>query len=101
MFFDHRRRRFTHQAGAEGGLMPNVCEAEPLSLHHAAEALEQEIVMRLDEHTVLNLDVLVSLMSRYSWNQIFHAVDRLARSGRIVLRRHRFDYTLFSRHYAA
>ena len=81
--------------------MPNVCEVEPMSSHHMTEALEQEIVMRLDDHTVLHLDVLVSLLPGHSWNQIFHAVDRLARSGRIVLRRHRFDYTLFSRHYAA
>jgi hypothetical protein len=40
-------------------------------------------------------------MPQYSWSQIFYTVDRLARCGRIVLRRHHCDYTLFSTHYAA
>jgi hypothetical protein len=39
------------------------------------------------------------MLPEYSWNQIFHAVDQLARAGSIVLRRHRYDYTLFSTAY--
>jgi len=40
-------------------------------------------------------------MPEYSWNQIFHAVDCLARCRKIVLRRHRFEYTLFSTNFVA
>jgi hypothetical protein len=93
------RATFTHHQ-TEGASMADSCVLDPpLSL--PTDQLEEDIVAQLDEHSVVHLDVLVSLMPAYSWNQIFHAVDRLARSGRIVLRRHRFDYTLFSRHYAA
>jgi len=41
------------------------------------------------------------MLPQYTWNQIFHAVDQLARFGKIVLRRHQFEYTLFSINYAA
>jgi hypothetical protein len=40
-------------------------------------------------------------MPQYTWNQIFHTVDQLARCNKIVLRRHRFDYTLFSTNFLA
>ena len=63
--------------------------------------LEQTILDRLEEETVVGLDELVEMLPKYTWNQIFHAVDHLARLRRIVLRRHRFEYTLFSTNYAA
>lgn len=65
------------------------------------EALEATILDHLDEQTVISLDSLICLMPQYTWNQIFHAVDQLARCNKIVLRRHRFDYTLFSPHFVA
>ena len=62
--------------------------------------LEQTILDTLEEEPVISLDKLVEMLSQYTWNQIFHAVDQSARAGRIVLRRHRYDYTLFSSSYA-
>jgi hypothetical protein len=59
-------------------------------------ALAAAIMDHLDEQAVISLDMLVCLMPQYTWNEIFHCVDRLTRCNRIVLRRHRFEYTLFS-----
>lgn len=69
----------------------------PLSV----DELEARILAHLNEEAVIGLDALIELLPEYSWNQIFNAVDQLARSRNIVLRRHRFDYTLFSTAYAA
>jgi hypothetical protein len=65
----------------------------------SAERLKADIVERLHEEAVIGLDALVETLPDYSWNQVFHAVDELARTGRIVLRRHGYDYTLFSMAY--
>ncbi len=65
------------------------------------DALGATILDHLNEQTVISLDSLICLMPQYTWNQIFHAVDQLARCNKIVLRRHRFDYTLFSTHFVA
>lgn len=73
----------------------------PLHRRIESESLESVILGHLDEQAVIGLDALVILLPDYSWNQIFHAVDRLARCGGITLRRHRSEYTLFSAHYAA
>ena len=59
------------------------------------------ILDHLNEQTVITLDSLVCLMPQYTWNQIFDRVDQLARCNKIVLRRHRFAYTLFSTHFVA
>jgi hypothetical protein len=67
----------------------------------AADNVEHEILSQIEEQNVINLDTLIVLLPQYSWSQIFHAVDCLARRGKLVLRRHRFDYTLFSTHYTA
>lgn len=67
----------------------------------STDDLSEEILQMIDEEAVLSLDGLTLLLPHRSWNRIFHAVDRLARDGRIVLRRHGFDYTLFSAHYAS
>ena len=74
---------------------------KPRSAPLSVDELEARILAHLNEEAVIGLDALVELLPEYSWNQIFNAVDQLARSGNIVLRRHRFDYTLFSTAYAA
>jgi hypothetical protein len=65
------------------------------------ETLRATILYHLNEQTVISLDSLICLMPQYTWNQIFQAVDQLARCKDIVLRRHRFEYLLFSNHFAA
>jgi hypothetical protein len=72
-----------------------VLEA-PESGHLSSDTLDALIVMRVNEEAVIGLDALVQMLPEYSWNQIFNTVDHLARAGRIVLRRHRYDYALFS-----
>lgn len=70
--------------------------------HHHTDALTATILGHLNEQAVISLDSLIWLMPQYTWNQIFQAVDQLARCpcNKIVLRRHRFDYMLFSNHFA-
>ena len=65
------------------------------------DTLTATILDHLNEQTVISLDSLVCLMPQYTWNQIFQTVDQLARSNKIVLRRHRFDYMLFSTNFVA
>jgi hypothetical protein len=76
-----------------------------LGLHRSPEVpvktLEDIVVQHLDEQAMIGLDTLVALLPEYSWSQIFHAIDRLARRRRITLRRHRSEYTLFATDYAA
>ncbi|HMU54289.1 MAG TPA: hypothetical protein PKA61_04750 [Nitrospira sp.] len=73
----------------------------PVGIGHSPDDLAREILDRLEDESVVSLDSLVMSLPRYSWNQVLIAVDRLARDRRLILRRHRFDYTLFSKHYAA
>ncbi len=68
---------------------------------HHADALTTAILGHLNEQTVISLDTLICLMPQYTWNQIFHHVDQLARCHKIVLRRHRFEYMLFSNEFVA
>ena len=77
-----------------------LLDAQP-DVHLTARSLKVHILDRLEEEAVISLDALVQALPDYSWNQIFHAVDQLARDGSIVLRRHRYDYTLFSTAYPA
>lgn len=72
----------------------------PEVLQLATETLQNRILEHLNEETVMSLDTLVTRLPQYSWSQIFHSIDHLARTNKIVLRRHGFDYTLFSRHFA-
>jgi hypothetical protein len=65
------------------------------------DTLTATILDHLNEQTVISLDSLICLMPQYTWNQIFQAVDQLARSKKIVLRRHRFEYMLFSTNFVA
>jgi hypothetical protein len=69
--------------------------------HQDTDDLEATILDHLSEQTVISLDSLISLMPQYTWNQIFYSVDQLARDKKIVLRRHRFEYMLFSNHFVA
>lgn len=78
---------------------PDVCSV--LHEYPNADTLPTIILEHLEEQTVISLDSLVSLMPQYSWNQIFHTVDQLARCSMIVLRRHRFEYMLFSANFVA
>ena len=66
-----------------------------------ADVLTATILDHLNEQTVISLDMLMCLMPEYTWNQIFLSVDQLTRCNKIVLRRHRFEYTLFSSHFLA
>ena len=68
---------------------------------HHTDALAAAILDHLDEQSVISLDSLICLMPQYTWNQIFHCVDQLARCHKIVLRRHRFEYMLFSTQFVA
>jgi hypothetical protein len=69
--------------------------------HPDTDVIEATILDHLNEQTVIGLDSIISLMPSYTWNQIFDSVDRLARRNKIVLRRHRFEYMLFSAHFVA
>ena len=82
------------------GSAPDV-HPEQYKGHHNTDALTATILDHLNEQTVISLDSLICLMPQYTWNQIFHAVDQLARCHTIVLRRHRFDYMLFSTDFVA
>lgn len=65
------------------------------------DVLTATILDHLNEQTVISLDSLVCLMPQYTWNQIFHRIDQLTRCNKVVLRRHRFEYMLFSPHFVA
>jgi hypothetical protein len=81
--------------------MPGTVLELPTQLPPSIHGLEARILEQLNEDAVIGLDSLIQMLPEHSWNQIFHAVDRLARSGKIVLRRHGYDYTLFSAAYPA
>ena len=63
--------------------------------------IAHEVLELVNEQSVISLDTLITMLPQFEWNQIFHAVDQLARERRLVLRRHGFDYTIFSANYAA
>ena len=80
----------------------SILEVDPtVGTPYDADALTTTILGHLNEQTVISLDTLVCLMPQYTWNQIFHCVDRLSRNNKVVLRRHRFEYTLFSTNFLA
>jgi len=83
-------------------LLESDSDVHPLQGEHSdSDALTAGILDHLNEQTVISLDTLVCLMPQYTWNQIFHRVDQLTRYKKIVLRRHRFEYMLFSPHFMA
>jgi len=85
-------------------LLESVVDIRPMRCEYDhTDALTATILGHLNEQAVISLDALIWLMPQYTWNQIFRAVDQLARCkcNKVVLRRHRFDYMLFSNHFAA
>jgi len=57
------------------------------------EDVKSAILEALERRGPCSLDALYQALSDYSWNQVFAAVDRLSRNGRLSLRRPgRFDY---------
>jgi hypothetical protein len=86
--------------------MSSLLESDP-DVHPAqaersdTHALKALVLDHLNEQTVISLDTLICLMPQYTWNQIFHCVDHLSRCNKIVLRRHQFEYTLFSSDFLA
>jgi len=78
----------------------SITLAAPLRAAQSAESFEHRILAYIDEEAVVGLDAMIELLPQYSWSQIFNAVDRLTRLGKITLRRHGFDYTVFSNTYA-
>jgi len=94
--------RFVVNLGTkEDEVMSATLLEHPRPLPLSVDELEARILAHLNDETVIGLDALIEMLPEYSWNQIFHAVDQLARRGTVVLRRHRYDYTLFSTSYAA
>jgi hypothetical protein len=89
-----------HVTKEELPMYGTVLEA-PIPVQLSTDELKTRILEQLNEESVIGLDSLVQMLPEYSWNQIFYAVDQLARVGRIVLRRHRYDYTLFAKTYAS
>jgi len=86
--------------------MSSLFESAPdvhslLREHPDTDVLTATILNHLNEQTVISLDSLICLMPQYTWNQIFHTIDQLARCNKIVLRRHRFEYMLFSSNFVA
>lgn len=71
-----------------------IYETTPVGLSN--DGLEKLILQKVLDEAVIDLDVLTQMLCEYSWNQIFHGVDQLARAKKIVLRRHHYNYTLFS-----
>ena len=71
-----------------------IYETTPVGLSN--DGLDKRILQKVRDEAVIDLDVLTQMLCEYSWNQIFHAVDQLARAKKIVLRRHHYNYTLFS-----
>jgi hypothetical protein len=69
---------------SDTGMIMTVAPASP----------EAVIMNRLAQSSALTLDDLVEQVPQLTWNQIFRAVDGLARSGAIIVRRIRFEYRL-------
>jgi len=68
-----------------------MSEEEPFVAQR--EDVESAILETLERGGPCSLDELYQTLSAYSWNQVFAAVDRLTRNGRLLLRRPgRFDY---------
>ena len=58
-----------------------------------SEDVESAILETLKRRGPCSLEELYQALSDYSWNQVFAAVDRLSRNGRLLLcRPGRFDY---------
>ena len=54
--------------------------------------VERSILRLLDEVSPVCLDDLIQLLPEFTWNQVFQAIDGLARAGQVLLQRHRSTY---------
>jgi hypothetical protein len=57
-----------------------IYETTPVGLSN--DGLEKLILQKVLDEAVIDLDVLTQMLCEYSWNQIFHGVDQLARTRR-------------------
>ena len=48
--------------------------------------VETAILRHLDEQNACTIEELFLALSRFTFNQIFSAIDRLSRDGRVILR---------------
>jgi len=55
---------------------------------------EHLVLRALHDADVLSMETLVERLPELTWNEVFHAVDRLSRHGDIELRRRGFGYDL-------
>jgi hypothetical protein len=63
-----------------------------------ARQAETAVLRHLDKQGRVTLEELIRALGRFTFNQVFCAVDRLSREGSIVLQRQtRFDYILARR----
>jgi hypothetical protein len=55
--------------------------------------VESAVRSQLMQHNPCSLDVLLARLPQFSWNEVFAVVDRLSRTGELVLRHPaRFSY---------
>lgn len=55
--------------------------------------IEEAIVEKLRESGPCGLDVVVTSLSNSSWGEVFAAVDRMSRDGRLAL--HQYSYSVY------
>ncbi|HJU03809.1 MAG TPA: hypothetical protein VJ692_01565 [Nitrospiraceae bacterium] len=66
-----------------------------LGVVHERPSVDEWIIGRLQEKGSQTLDQMADSLPEVNWAQFFLAVDRLSRSGRIMLwHRHRGDYVV-------
>ncbi len=62
---------------------------------HASHTIDSAILHYLKLHGSCSMDELVQRLPVYTWNQVFAAIDRLSRVGKLVLHsRGRFEYVV-------
>lgn len=60
-----------------------------------AQDIDQAIIQELKAFGVCQVDDVVERLTGFTWNQVFAAIDRLSRSGRLALQRPgRFGYEI-------
>jgi DNA-binding transcriptional regulator PaaX len=60
-----------------------------------AREAETAVLQHVNKEGTVTLEELIRALRQFTFNQVFFAVDRLSREGRIVLKRQpRFDYIL-------
>ena len=56
---------------------------------------ETRVFEALQATCPLTIDELLIQLPELRWNEVFHAIDLLSRTGQIVLRRHGFEYEVY------